>query len=625
MDEGLIINHNYVPCNLEQKGVCGDQNVPHNFLYRRLGTYASFSGLEYYEEPPEKFIERNQYAAECAMDIANLRARLSILRSSRRHPNAKAAKVAKEKRRKNEVEMSQTGSKDQEPTNHSHSSLTSNASLASNASSPSNGKNLNIISLTSEDYDDGMKDNEEKFIESQLSKEFMKCYYCRVSVHISSRHCRTCDKCVPGFDHHCRWLNNCIGSNNYRAFFATVLVTFLLVVIQLIAGLLVSIYSSNWSLRSTGIAFAILAFILVASIGQLLGFHVMLFFTNHSTYSYVNLMSEKREKRRKQRRLQRKKAKQLAAAAKRKKKKKKKKTVAGTGSKTKTQQQINDIEKSSIDSQIDDDQVVGDEEMLEEEDDQSDSERFELDVDYDIEQGGIIVGHGDGSDNCEQDNGQQSDDDGAAAQLMKGKNNISGSETLPVNNYFSSDDENVSDDDGYNDDLGFENNMSDKGRHNASEQKNIMSNDSSSFFTSTKMHNVVEKPPKEKTSKEKARERLRRRRQRTIEKEKQKTIIPMEETYAVGKELIDQGNELKDHGNELKDHGNELKDHGKALIDHEAVPSSSGRADVSHISDQDVNLTVIEKVKEDEKEKNSNYNSISSDQEEEEIKVLEFH
>ena len=32
------------------------------------------------------------------------------------------------------------------------------------------------------------------------------CHSCKVDVHSSSRHCRHCDKCVLGFDHHCTWL-----------------------------------------------------------------------------------------------------------------------------------------------------------------------------------------------------------------------------------------------------------------------------------------------------------------------------------------------------------------------------------------------------------------------------------
>mmetsp|Transcript_15535 Transcript_15535/g.48604 ORF Transcript_15535/g.48604 Transcript_15535/m.48604 type:complete len:317 (-) Transcript_15535:353-1303(-) len=137
--------------------------------------------------------------------------------------------------------------------------------------------------------------------------ETIRCYLCESRVYASSKHCRFCDKCVLRFDHHCKWLNTCVGQKNYPYFVCVIVSTWCFSSLQLALTLYalvdLALQSRRTAIDAAATRHPILArkrdvtvaaalwtallVPLVALVGQLVLFHVMLISQGLTTYEYI--------------------------------------------------------------------------------------------------------------------------------------------------------------------------------------------------------------------------------------------------------------------------------------------------------------------------------------------------
>ena len=125
------------------------------------------------------------------------------------------------------------------------------------------------------------------------------CSICKVQVDETCKHCSYCDRCVAGFDHHCKWLNNCVGKRNYKYFIGSLVSLAFLLLAMLIGNaaglgeLVKNPETTGLGQTGTTLSAALLGAVILACVsslavtGQLLCFHLYLQKHQLTTFDYL--------------------------------------------------------------------------------------------------------------------------------------------------------------------------------------------------------------------------------------------------------------------------------------------------------------------------------------------------
>mmetsp|Transcript_13914 Transcript_13914/g.31542 ORF Transcript_13914/g.31542 Transcript_13914/m.31542 type:complete len:464 (-) Transcript_13914:22-1413(-) len=102
-----------------------------------------------------------------------------------------------------------------------------------------------VWTMTVDPVDPMVKEESQASDDEDSDDDVLQCDYCKCLVGLESKHCLECNKCVANYDHHCPWLNTCIGTRNYGAFY-TAIWALLLLLSLLMTGTTIILVQLSW-------------------------------------------------------------------------------------------------------------------------------------------------------------------------------------------------------------------------------------------------------------------------------------------------------------------------------------------------------------------------------------------
>lgn len=138
-------------------------------------------------------------------------------------------------------------------------------------------------------------DDEESNVSDQETKrnggQLRHCDKCCIYKPPRAHHCRVCRRCVLRMDHHCLWINNCVGYWNYKAFvmlvlYATIGSIHSTVIIVTCALQRDWDFSGRVPVKIFYFTFGAMMVALSLTLGTFLGWHIYLLTHNMTTIEY---------------------------------------------------------------------------------------------------------------------------------------------------------------------------------------------------------------------------------------------------------------------------------------------------------------------------------------------------